>query len=601
MHWADFHFIRPWWLLALVPVALLVVLLCKRRAAGSGWDGLISSSIMPRLMVGRDERLARAPIVLLGFAWLLAVTALAGPTWERQPQALYRASLDQVIVLDLSPSMTGTDIAPSRLARARFAISDVLAQTTEGRTALVVFGAEHHVVTPLTDDAATVEQLLRSLSVDVLPVAGDLAASALRAALQLLAAASSRAAHVILMSDGVGDPAESIAAAIELRGAGAKLSVIGIGIERESQLRELARSGGGAYQPLGQLGGEGRGSPALGLEAVAGFTQTPGRELTADLWAEKGAWLLLPLLLVAALGYRRGWLVVLAIALFQHPQDAMAFDWDDLWLTPNQQAKRLLESGQASQAAELFADPQWQATARYQSGEFDKAAEQFAVSNAAYNRANALARAGKLQEAIGSYDEALAAQPDDEDARFNRELLQKLLQQQQQQQQQSGDQQEPEQGQKEQEQGKEQSPQSQQQAGQQQPQNDQQPSNQSAGNQSKAQQDESQGQAGQPQDSQQESSATGDEQQDAQQQAKDDVAPQSANAPDPKQASGPVPEPEQPAQQQQQRGDSLARATTEKELALEQWLRQVPDDPGGLLRRKFMLEHLQRRKEPGTP
>lgn len=428
MQWADFHFIRPWWLLALIPAVLLVVLLCKRRAAGSGWDGLIASSIMPRLMVGRDERLARAPIVLLGFAWLLAVIALAGPTWERQPQAMYRASLDQVVVLDLSPSMNGTDIAPSRLARARFAISDLLAQTREGRTALVVFGAEHHVVTPLTDDAATVEQLLRALSVDVLPVSGDRAASALRAALQLLAAATSRAAHVILLSDGVGDPAESIAAAIEVRATGARLSVIGIGTDRESQLRELARSGGGAYQQLGQLGpldGEGRRSPALELEAEAGFSQTAGRELTADLWAEKGAWLLLPLLLVAALGYRRGWLVVLVVALFQHPQDAMAFDWDDLWLTPNQQAKRLLESGQAQQAAELFADPQWQATARYRSGEFDKAAEQFAASNAAYNRANALARAGKLQEAINSYDEALAAQPDDEDARFNRDLLQK--------------------------------------------------------------------------------------------------------------------------------------------------------------------------------
>ncbi|MFT5447966.1 MAG: Ca-activated chloride channel family protein [Gammaproteobacteria bacterium] len=310
MQWADFHFIRPWWLLALVLAVLLVVLLCKRRAAGTGWDGLITSSIMQRLMVGRDEKRARTPIVLLGFAWLLAVIALAGPTWERQPQAMYRASLDQVVVLDLSPSMTGTDLAPNRLARARFAVSDLLAQTREGRTALVVFGAEHHVVTPLTDDVATVEQLLRALSVDVLPVPGNRAASALRAALQLLSAATSRAAHVILMSDGVGDPAESISAAIELRGAGARLSVIGIGTERESQLRELARSGGGAYWQLGQFGqlGEGRRNPALELEAVAGFTQTPGREFTADLWAEKGAWLLLPLLVVAALGYRRGWL-----------------------------------------------------------------------------------------------------------------------------------------------------------------------------------------------------------------------------------------------------------------------------------------------------
>jgi Ca-activated chloride channel family protein len=285
----------------------------------------------------------------------------------------------------------------------------------------------------------------------------------------------------------------------------------------------------------------------------------------------------------------RGPLVVLVVALFQYPQDAMAFDWDDLWLTPNQQAKRLLESGQAQQAAELFADPQWQATARYRSGEFDKAAAQFAASHAAYNRANALARGGKLQAALDSYDEALAAQPNDKDAHLNRDLVRKLLEQEQeqeQQQQQSGEQEE---SKGEQGQGKKQSLQSQQQAGQQQPQNDQQPSQQDKG-----QQDESQRQTGRQRDSEERLSAQGDEQQDAQQQAKDDVAPQSADASVPKQ--------EQPAQQQQPpRGDSLARATTEKELALEQWLRQVPDDPGGLLRRKFMLEHLQRRKESGTP
>ena len=159
MHWGDLHFIRPAWFAGLIPAALLLLLLCKSRAAQSGWDGLIAPQLLRHLMLGRDQRLRRLPLILLGSAWLLTVLSLAGPTWERQPQPVYRGSLDQVLVLDLSPSMARTDLQPDRVTRARFAITDLIAQSGEGRTALIVFGAEHHVVTPLTDDAPTVEQL----------------------------------------------------------------------------------------------------------------------------------------------------------------------------------------------------------------------------------------------------------------------------------------------------------------------------------------------------------------------------------------------------------------------------------------------------------
>ena len=178
MSWADLHFIRPWWLVGLLPALWLLVLLWRSRSAQAGWDGLIAPQLLQHLLVGRNESVGRAPLALLGCAWLLGVIALAGPTWERQSQSVYSASLDQVVVLDMSPSMALTDVAPDRLTRARFAITDLMAQSLEGRTALIVFGAEHHVVVPLTDDNATVEQLLRALSVDVLPSKGDSGAAA---------------------------------------------------------------------------------------------------------------------------------------------------------------------------------------------------------------------------------------------------------------------------------------------------------------------------------------------------------------------------------------------------------------------------------------
>lgn len=615
----ELHFIRPLWLLGLLPVVLLLALLWRRRSDQSGWSALIAPQLLQRLMLGRDERSSRAPLVLLGCAWLLAVLSLAGPTWEQQPQAVYQASLDQVVVLDLSPSMAATDVPPDRMTRARFAVSDLMKQTDEGRTALIVFGGEHHVVTPLTDDAATVEQLLRALSVDVLPAAGDRAASALRASMELLTAAKSEVAHVILFSDGISDPADSISAAVRLREAGAKLSVIGISPQRESQLRELARSGGGVYQPLGSRGPH----PALEMQAVAEFSQVPGREANADLWVEKGVWLLLPLLFVAAIGYRRGWLAaIVVVAVVQQPREVMAFDWKDLWLTPNQQAKRLLDSGQTQQAAELFDDPGWRAAARYRAGEFDKAAQEFTNAQQAYNRGNALAKAGKLRESIKSYDEALSLRADDADARFNRDLIQKLLDQQQQQQDQQAQQSKDQQDEDKQDKGQ------QDKSGQDQGQQEQHKNSegqQGSEKQNQAKQDQKRTDSSQSEDKEQRSSeqrsqqvqsdngqsndnqpkanqsktndSDAERQDDEHQQAKQDVEqqPQSQLQSSSKSAAGSA------AQQRPRPGgahDNLEqRPPTEKELALQQWLRQVPDDPGGLLRRKFMLEHLQRQKE----
>ena len=603
MPWAELHFIRPWWLVGLLPALWLLVLLWRASSAQAGWNGLIAPQLLQHLLLGRNEGLGRAPLALLGCAWLVALIALAGPTWERQPQSVYSASLDQVVVLDMSPSMALTDVAPDRLTRARFAITDLMAQSLEGRTALIVFGAEHHVVVPLTDDNATVEQLLRALSVDVLPAEGDSAAAALRASVQLLAAAKSRAAHVILISDGIGDPADSINAARQLRDAGAKLSVIGVGIGvgtgPEAQLRELARSGAGVYQSLGSRGAH----PALTMQAVAEFSQQPQRETNVDRWVEKGVWLLLPLLLLAALGYRRGWLsVVVVMALCPAPQQAMAVSWDDLWSRPDQRAKRLLDAGQTSEAAQLFTDPNWRATARYRSGEFDQAAAQFSDSGSAYNRANALAKAGKLGEALKSYEQALTARPDDDDARFNRDLVKKILDQQQQQKQQG------QQGQQENSEQKSQHGESsdadseQSSSAQQQAQKDkgqdgaQSPSTAEA---SKSDKDQDPG-AAQAQDKDESSAADkaqAKQREAVQQQAKSDVQPQKASSA-PEQADGsgdavPGNEQDKPVAA----ADQLAeRPPTEQELALQQWLRQVPDDPGGLLRRKFMLEHLQRRK-----
>jgi Ca-activated chloride channel family protein len=254
----EFHFLRPYWFAALVPALILLALLWRRRGRSSDWQQLVAPALLSHLLLEAGQRLRRLPLLLLGLGWLLAVVALAGPTWQRQPQPVFRAAIDRVLVLDMSPSMAATDLRPDRLSQARYTIRALLAAAREGRTALVVFGGEPHVVAPLTDDRATIEALLPALSVDIMPVPGNRAAPALRTAGELLQRVHSRNGAVLLLSDGVDDTADSLQAVRQLRGQGYRVSVLGTGTTQGAPVAApgggFARDAGGAVQ-LARLAG----------------------------------------------------------------------------------------------------------------------------------------------------------------------------------------------------------------------------------------------------------------------------------------------------------------------------------------------------------
>ncbi len=150
-----------------------------------------------------------------------------------------------------------------------------------------------------------------------------------------------------------------------------------------------------------------------------------------DSWADQGYWLLIPLLLLAACAGRRGWLFCLPL-LLALPQPSQAFEFNDLWLRPDQQGQRLLEQNRPASAAHRFQDPQWRGMALYQAGDYAGAAEAFSQGDTAaahYNRGNALARSGELEAALDAYEQALERQPDLQPALDNQALVQQMLQQ----------------------------------------------------------------------------------------------------------------------------------------------------------------------------
>jgi Ca-activated chloride channel family protein len=450
---AELHLLRPLWLLSLVPAAILLILLWRRPAGALAWRRLVDAHLLPHLLVGEERSPRRRVLGLLALGWLLVTLALAGPVWERVTQPVFATEAARILVLDLSPSMNVADIRPSRLARARFEIMDLLNAAEEGHTALLAFGPEPFLLSPLTRDTKTIAAQVPHLTTDLIPVPGERrTARALLAAGELLARAGARQGEIILVTDGIGAIAETGAAAQLLVSEGHRISVLAVGtpdggpvpaeaggfelepdggvrIARlgEGDLRELTRLGRGRY--LEAQAGDADTRALLGQRTARGeMTEAPSLE--SDQWREEGPWLLLALLPLAALAFRRGWLVpMLACAIILPPTPGWAFGWSDLWWRADQQAARQLEAGSDAAAAARFRDPAWRAAASYRAGDYARALAALADvpdPEADYNRGNALARLGRLDEAVIAYERVLEREPDHEDARHNLELVQAL-------------------------------------------------------------------------------------------------------------------------------------------------------------------------------
>jgi Ca-activated chloride channel family protein len=462
---ADFHFLRPDWLWA-VPVVIACAILLARRQLGAGsWQNVVDAVLAPHVLARSASRRSDYRWWLLGLSGVIAVLALAGPAWQRIEQPVFRSDQALVIALDLSRSMDAQDVAPSRLMRARLKILDLLERRGSGQTALVVYSSNAFTVTPLTTDNDTIAALVNSLSTDIMPSRGSYPIAAIQKGQQLLEQAGAVVGEVLLITDGSSSPAtERIVR--DLKDSGYTLSVLAVGTSEgapiprlsggfvtdqsgniavpkleERSLRALAIAGGGRFSGLST---DDRDLDYL-LSGEAGQRTASDDALATDRWREEGPWLVLLLLPLAAMAFRRGWVIVLLFFILPPDKAAYALTWNDIWLSRDQQAQRKLAEGAATEAVDLFEDPDWRAVAQYRAQDYAQSARAFAERDDArslYNLGNAMARQGEFESAIDAYEQVLEIDPDNEDAEYNRDLL-KQIQEQQQEQQNQGDQQEP--------------------------------------------------------------------------------------------------------------------------------------------------------------
>ena len=500
-----------------------------------------------------DIRTANWPNWLVALAFALAILGLAGPSWSKLPLPVVKSTKTLVLILDLSPSMYATDISPSRLERAKFKIQSLLDQRQEGFTGLVVFGGDAHVVAPLTDDSSTLENFLRTLEPNIMPVQGSNATHAMELAVELLdGRADQSKGHILLITDGIAQ----FTSLSNVRRGDYSVSILGVGTEdsgpiaipdqrgtrllqnssgqlqfaslEEERLRDYAAILGGRYSSITVDDSD----LELVSKPIELANETVETDREFDTWQDMGFLLCIPILVLLIPYLRAGVLVVLLVLVVQ---DSQANWLTDLFYTDDQKAHNALTEGRPDIAQELFESPAWKAVAEYRTGEFDQAASAF--SNLAgerdeYNLGTSLAKGGHIEEALDVYNKLLEANPDHEDAQFNRDLLQQLLEEQQSEQTQQESEQNSSENADEQE---------------------------SAENDSQAQQEQQQDPSEQEQSDQQDA----------------DEAEESEG----ELAETPTP---------------LDPAERESEDTYERWLRRVPDDPGGLLERKFRWTTQQR-------
>ncbi|OED38437.1 hypothetical protein AB833_19865 [Chromatiales bacterium (ex Bugula neritina AB1)] len=441
------YFLRPAWLLA-VPVVLVFIMWLQLRSVRAGWGSAIRADMLAILRIP-DGSTRRTKPVLLSILLIAVCIALAGPVRETGQRHHGYNRQATVVLLDLSRSMLAGDIAPDRLTRARLKLIDLLRKRRDGETALIVYAGDAHLVAPLTDDAHVIESLVPALEPSIMPLAGSNPEAAVDMAVSLFAGADLTRGDIILITDGV-DPGAIPVISQKLKGS--RLSILSVGtlagapvpdtdgkfllekngeprIEKPdtAQLKLLAEGTAGRFV---ELSNDNRDIDYLTAIVPLPFRfKLDGGEREVDQRQDSGYWLIFPIMLIGVFGFRRNllWIVLLGVLI---PPRSYAAEWQNFWYTPDQRAARALAHGDSELAASLFTNKQWRAIALYRNSNYEQAARLFNSSISAdgfYNMGNAYALAGNISAAIEAFRVAISIDVKHRDAAFNLKLLNSLV------------------------------------------------------------------------------------------------------------------------------------------------------------------------------
>jgi Ca-activated chloride channel family protein len=449
----DFQFLQPAWLLALPLLWGLVWLFTRYDLRHSMWNRWCDTHLLERMRSSRGAA-ARQSSMTWVLIWLstLAALAAAGPSWRQQATAQFESASARVIALDLSRDMLVSDVKPDRYTQAVAAVREIIGSDFDGETALVVFAGAAAVVSPLSRDSATLDAFVDSLEPGMMPLQGLRIDLAIARARDLLSASVTGGGQIVVVTSGSDDTPRAIEAAAAARADGIQVSIMAIGtsaggprLEVDGSLLRnaqggylLAKTGFADLQKIAAAGGGAMVSltRATNLDLLLGSRIKAGI-LTADEpragrgAANEGYWLVWLMLPCALLLFRRNLIwIVLAAVMMPVVDDAQAAESTAIWQHRESLAYEAFLDGDFLRASELSRDPVLRGAAYYRLGKHDLALQSFSRGDSAsanYNRGNTLVQLNRLEDAVSAYDRALELEPNLAAARYNRQLVELLL------------------------------------------------------------------------------------------------------------------------------------------------------------------------------
>ncbi|WP_025564483.1 VWA domain-containing protein [Psychromonas sp. SP041] len=668
------EFLRPYWLLGIIIV--VAISLWRHQRNQYKKTSIIANHLSEHLVTlpetTKSNRLA------LNLLAIIACIALSGPNVRSVKLPVYELQKAQVIAFDLSFSMYATDIKPNRLSRAKYKAIDLLKQWTEGDKALIAYAGDAFTITPLTTDSNSIINHIPYLSPDLMPERGSRPDLALQKAISLLKNAGYQQGHIVFISDGFDKDSQEKMQEM-LKGTKWMVSVLSMATKEGAAIKlndgsllkdsndniVIPKLNRNTLYPVTQMSDgllldfdvSGQDIQLLAAhydtkelqkEDSESSTKTDNKQPIDD-----GYWVSLLLIPLFLLFFRKGvfYALLLTVMLPLTTPKVEA----SIWENDQQNAYQAFQNKNYKEASQVFEDSSWKAAALFKNKQYEQAETVYlnevktnpGDANTFYNLGNTQAMQQKYEQALTSFNNALAINPNFKEALANKAAVEKLLQQQEQQknqsssdqnkdnqqqdeQQQSSDQQDQEQPSEQQSseqqsqdgQQQDQQPSSEQQSSEQQSQDSQQQDGQQQDQQpsSEQQSSEQQNQDGQQQDGQQQDQQPSSEQQSSEQQNQDsqqqdgqqqDQQPSSEekNQNEQQEQSSIAQSNEQsdkqsdePSEQEESPTDKAVNLTpSEEDLTKNEeyeelpiWLKNMPDDPSLLLRNKMRLEYRKR-------
>lgn len=461
MNYHDFNFAEPMWLLVLLLIPAgwgwYKFWQYKSKQDTFGLNKFIDPHLLPHLLIQTNNKKVNSKIGWL-YALLVACIAfaLANPRWSFKELDAFQPTASMVILLDLSSSMTATDVSPSRIVRARQNIIDLLNLSKGLKIGLIGFAGNPHLISPITDDIQTIKTYVPALDTDLTAMQGNSLPAALKMAGDLLINEPGDKKSILLISDGnfvVDDLSKEIAA---LNAQNIHTHVMGVGTTtgapykdkngslhklkgkvitaklNVNKLQEIARHGHGIYTEAKHND--------LGLRLILTKAETADTEKVVagkiKQWNDQYYIFLIPAVIIMLYLMHTRVLFVLTIFVLCYGlnDDLHAASISSAFKNSEQRAKEMYANGNFLEAAETFIDPYRKGVALYRAGDFASAEQQFKLANrsdiktsALFNAGNSQMRQRKWQSAIDSYEAVLALEPENFAAQHNLEIARKML------------------------------------------------------------------------------------------------------------------------------------------------------------------------------